>query len=111
MDTPGYDPVSVTGQVAGGANLVCFTTGRGSAYGCIPSPSIKLATNSALFERQADDIDVNCGEMLDLDVSAAEMGERIFAEMLRVASGGVTKSEAFGYGHDEFAPWIIGATM
>ncbi len=111
MDTPGYDPVSVTGQVAGGANLVCFTTGRGSAYGCIPSPSIKLATNSALFERQADDIDVNCGEMLDLDVSAAEMGERVFAEMLRVASGGVTKSEAFGYGHAEFAPWIIGATM
>ncbi|MFW2336091.1 UxaA family hydrolase, partial [Ilumatobacter sp.] len=78
MDTPGYDPVSVTGQVAGGANLVCFTTGRGSAYGCIPSPSIKLATNSGLYERQADDIDVNCGEMLDLDISAAEMGRRIF---------------------------------
>ena len=87
MDTPGYDPVSATGQVAGGANLICFTTGRGSAYGCIPSPSIKLATNSALFARQADDIDINCGEMLDLDVSAAEMGQRIFAEMLRVASG------------------------
>jgi altronate hydrolase len=111
MDTPGYDPVSVTGQVAGGANLVCFTTGRGSAYGCIPSPSIKLATNSALYERQADDIDVNCGEMLDRDIAAAEMGRRIFDEMLRVASGGVTKSEAFGYGQDEFAPWIIGATM
>lgn len=111
MDTPGYDPVSVTGQVAGGANLVCFTTGRGSAYGCIPSPSIKLATNSALFERQADDIDINCGEMLDLDISAAEMGQRVFVEMLRVASGGSTKSEAFGYGQDEFAPWIIGATM
>jgi altronate hydrolase len=111
MDTPGYDPVSVTGQVAGGANLVCFTTGRGSAYGCIPSPSIKLATNSALFERQADDIDVNCGEMLDRGIRAAEMGRRIFDEMLRVASGGVTKSEAFGYGQDEFAPWIIGATM
>jgi altronate hydrolase len=111
MDTPGYDPVSVTGQVAGGANLVCFTTGRGSAYGCIPSPSIKLATNSALYERQADDIDVNCGEMLDRDIPAADMGRRIFDEMLRVASGGVTKSEAFGYGQDEFAPWIIGATM
>ena len=111
MDTPGYDPVSVTGQVAGGANLVCFTTGRGSAYGCIPSPSIKLATNSALFERQSDDIDVNCGEMLDHDISAAEMGERIFDEMLRVASGGETRSEAFGYGQNEFAPWIIGATM
>jgi altronate hydrolase len=111
MDTPGYDPVSATGQVAGGANLVCFTTGRGSAYGCIPSPSIKLATNTALWERQSDDIDVNCGEMLDRDVPAAEMGERIFAEMLRVASGGTTKSEAFGYGQEEFAPWIIGATM
>ena len=111
MDTPGYDPVSATGQVAGGANLVCFTTGRGSAYGCIPSPSIKLATNTALWERQSDDIDVNCGEMLDADIPAAEMGERIFAEMLRVASGGVTKSEAFGYGQEEFAPWIIGATM
>ena len=111
MDTPGYDPVSATGQVAGGASLICFTTGRGSAYGCIPSPSIKLATNSALFARQADDIDINCGEMLDNDMSAAEMGERIFAEMLRVASGGTTKSESFGYGQDEFAPWIIGATM
>jgi altronate hydrolase len=111
MDTPGYDPVSATGQVAGGANLICFTTGRGSAYGCIPSPSIKLGTNSALFDRQADDIDINCGEMLDRDVSAAEMGERIFAEILRVASGGTTKSEAFGYGQDEFAPWILGATM
>jgi len=111
MDTPGYDPVSVTGQVAGGANLVCFTTGRGSAYGCIPSPSVKLGTNSALYARQADDIDINCGEMLDRDVSAAAMGERIFAELLRVASGGVTKSEAFGYGHNEFAPWVIGATM
>ena len=111
MDTPGYDPVSVTGQVAGGANLVCFTTGRGSAYGCIPSPSIKLATNTALFERQSDDIDVNCGEMLDHDISAAAMGERIFAEMLRVASGGRTRSEAFGYGQNEFTPWIIGATM
>ncbi len=111
MDTPGYDPVSVTGQVAGGANLVCFTTGRGSAYGCIPSPSIKLATNSALYARQADDIDVNCGEMLDSGVSSTVMGERIFGEMLRVASGGTTKSEAFGYGHNEFTPWIVGATM
>jgi altronate hydrolase len=111
MDTPGYDPVSATGQVAGGANLICFTTGRGSAYGCIPAPSIKLATNSALYERQMDDIDINCGEILDGDVSADVMGERIVAEMLRVASGGVTKSEAFGYGQNEFAPWIVGATM
>jgi altronate hydrolase len=111
MDTPGYDPVSVTGQVAGGANLVCFTTGRGSAYGCIPSPSIKLATNSALFDRQSDDIDINCGVLLDGKVSMEEMGQRIFDDFLRVASGGSTKSEDFGYGQNEFAPWIIGATM
>jgi altronate hydrolase len=111
MDTPGYDPVSVTGQVAGGANLVCFTTGRGSAYGCIPSPSIKLSTNSALFARQAEDIDINCGELLDGTVSMEQMGQHIFEEMLRVASGSPTKSERFGYGQNEFAPWIIGATM
>ncbi len=111
MDTPGYDPVSVTGQVAGGANLVAFTTGRGSAYGCIPSPSIKLSTNTALYERQRDDIDIDCGPVLDGSVPVAEMGRRIFAEMLRVASGEATKSEALGYGHNEFAPWIIGATM
>jgi altronate hydrolase len=111
MDTPGYDPVSVTGQVAGGANLVCFTTGRGSAYGCIPSPSIKLSTNTALYQRQRDDIDLDCGRVLDGSVSVAEMGEAIFAEMLRVASGAPTRSEQLGYGHNEFAPWIIGATM
>jgi altronate hydrolase len=111
MDTPGYDPVSVTGQVAGGANLVCFTTGRGSAYGCVPSPSIKLSTNTALFERQRDDIDVNCGELLDGAVAMDEMGRRVFDEMLAVASGRTTKSEEFGYGQNEFAPWIIGATM
>jgi altronate hydrolase len=111
MDTPGYDPVSVTGQVAGGANLVAFTTGRGSAYGCIPSPSIKLSTNSALYERQREDIDINCGRLLDDDVSVAELGRQIFDEMLRVASGSPTKSELLGYGHNEFAPWIIGATM
>ena len=111
MDTPGYDPVSVTGQVAGGANLVCFTTGRGSAYGCIPSPSIKLSTNSQLFERQAEDIDINCGDLLDGDISMADKGREIFQHMLRVASGEETRSEAFGYGQNEFAPWIIGATM
>ena len=111
MDTPGYDPVSVTGQVAGGANLVCFTTGRGSAYGCIPSPSIKLSTNSQLFERQAEDIDINCGDLLDGDISMADKGREIFHHMLRVASGEETRSEAFGYGQNEFAPWIIGATM
>ena len=111
MDTPGYDPVSVTGQVAGGANLVCFTTGRGSAYGCIPSPSLKLSTNTALFERQRDDIDLDCGRVLDGSTSVAAVGEAVFREMLRVASGEPTKSELLGYGHHEFAPWIIGATM
>lgn len=111
MDTPGYDPVSVTGQVAGGANLVCFTTGRGSAYGCIPSPSIKLSTNSALFDRQSEDIDINCGGVLDEGMSTEHMGKLIFEEMLRVASGTPTKSETLGYGHNEFAPWILGATM
>jgi altronate hydrolase len=111
MDTPGYDPVSVTGQVAGGANLVCFTTGRGSAYGCIPSPSLKLSTNTALYERQREDIDIDCGRVLDGSVSVADMGKAIFDELLRVASGEPTKSEQFGYGHNEFAPWIIGATM
>ena len=111
MDTPGYDPVSVTGQVAGGANLVCFTTGRGSAYGCIPSPSIKLSTNTALYERQRDDIDIDCGQLLDGALTMEEMGQQIFDEMLRVASGAATKSEQLGYGHNEFAPWIIGATM
>jgi altronate hydrolase len=111
MDTPGFDPVSVTGQVAGGANMVAFTTGRGSAYGCIPAPSIKLSTNTALYERQRDDIDINCGRLLDEQVSVAELGRQIFDELLRVASGAATKSEMLGYGHNEFAPWMIGATM
>ena len=111
MDTPGYDPVSATGQVAGGANLICFTTGRGSAYGCIPSPSLKLATNSPLYAKQTDDMDINCGEILDGSASVQEVGERIFELILRTASGEPSKSEAMGYGHNEFAPWIIGATM
>jgi altronate hydrolase len=111
MDTPGYDPVSVTGQVAGGANVVCFTTGRGSAYGCIPSPSLKLSTNNQLFARQAEDIDINCGDLLDTDMTVAEKGREIFERLLQVASGEPTKSEAFGYGQNEFAPWILGATM
>ncbi len=111
MDTPGYDPVSATGQVAGGANLICFTTGRGSAYGCAPSPSLKLATNSALWQRQAEDMDINCGEIIDNGVSIAEMGERIFALMLRAASGEATQSERHGYGQNEFVPWQVGAVM
>ena len=111
MDTPGYDPVSATGQVAGGANLICFTTGRGSAYGCAPSPSLKLSTNTALWVKQEDDIDINCGEVIDGSASIDAMGERIFQMMLRTASGEKTKSEVHGYGQNEFVPWALGAVM
>jgi len=111
MDTPGFDPVSATGQVAGGANVMCFTTGRGSAYGNKPCPSIKIATNTALYERQMDDMDLNCGTIVDGTKSVEEMGKVIFDEVLAVASGKRTKSELFGYGDSEFAPWQIGATM
>ncbi len=110
MDTPGYDPVSATGQVAGGANVLCFTTGRGSAYGCKPTPSIKLATNSDMFRRMEGDMDVDCGDVLD-GVSIEEKGREIFARILAVASGERSKSEALGYGDAEFVPWQIGATM
>jgi altronate hydrolase len=111
MDTPGYDPVSATGQVAGGANLICFTTGRGSAYGCAPSPSLKLSTNTALWLKQEDDIDINCGEVVDGTASIDELGERIFQLMLATASGQKTKSELHGYGQNEFVPWQLGAVM
>jgi len=111
MDTPGYDPVSATGQVAGGANLICFTTGRGSAYGCAPSPSLKLSTNTALWLKQEDDIDINCGEVIDGSSSVDAMGERIFRLMLATASGTKTKSELHGYGQNEFVPWALGAVM
>ena len=111
MDTPGYDPVSATGQVAGGANLICFTTGRGSAYGCKPSPSLKLATNTALFVHQEEDMDINCGTVIDGTESVQQAGERFFRMILQTASGKKTKSEEFGYGEDEFAPWTLGATM
>ncbi|MFZ9099277.1 MAG: UxaA family hydrolase, partial [Burkholderiaceae bacterium] len=111
MDTPGYDPVSVTGQVAGGANLVAFTTGRGSAYGCAPAPSLKLATNRALAQRQADDIDIDCGGIVLGECSVAEMGEHIFQTLLRTASGVQTRREHHGYGQNEFVPWQLGAVM
>lgn len=111
MDTPGYDPVSATGQVAGGANLICFTTGRGSAYGCAPAPSLKLATNTELWRRQEDDIDINCGEVVDGSSDVQAMGERIFRLMLDTASGRRSKSEIHGYGQNEFVPWQLGAVM
>lgn len=110
MDTPGYDPVSVTGQVAGGANIVCFTTGRGSAFGCKPVPSIKLATNTFLYEHMRDDMDINCGDILD-GVSIEVKGREIFQTILRVASGERSRSELLGYGDNEFVPWQIGAVM
>jgi altronate hydrolase len=111
MDTPGFDPVSATGQVAGGANLICFTTGRGSAYGCAPSPSLKLGTNNALWTRQQADIDINCGPVLDGDTTVDLMGETIFRAILATASGERTKSEQHGYGQSEFVPWQLGAIM
>jgi altronate hydrolase len=111
MDTPGYDPVSVTGHVAGGANVICFTTGRGSVYGCKPAPSLKLATNSALYRHMEEDMDVNCGTIVDGEETVAQVGERIFRQILETASGARTKSELLGFGEDEFAPWVVGATM
>ena len=110
MDTPGYDPVSATGQVAGGANILCFTTGRGSAFGCKPTPSIKLASNTYIYDHMIEDMDLNCGDILD-GVSLADKGAEIFRHILRVASGERTKSELIGYGDSEFVPWQIGATM
>src|SRR6202035_6155475 len=101
MDTPGYDPVSVTGQVAGGANIIAFTTGRGSAFGCKPAPSIKLATNSQVFRSMTDDMDINCGDIVD-GMPVAQKGEEIFHKVLAVASGEHTKSEDLGYGDLEF---------
>jgi len=111
MDTPGYDPVSVTGHVAGGANIVCFTTGRGSVFGCKPSPSLKLATNTRLYQHMEEDMDLNCGTIVDGTETIEQVGERIFRLILETASGKRTKSEALGFGEDEFAPWVVGATM
>ncbi len=110
MDSPGYDPCSVTGQVAAGANVVCFTTGRGSAFGYKPAPSIKLATNAQVYARMTDDMDINCGDVLE-GVSIEDKGREIFETILTVASGRPSKSEALGYGDNEFVPWQIGATM
>lgn len=110
MDTPGYDPVSATGQAAGGAQIICFTTGRGSAFGCAGVPTIKLATNNALFERMRDDMDVNCGDLIT-GVPMSEISQRIFDAIVRYASGEKVRSELLGYGNDEFLPWQMGAVM
>jgi altronate hydrolase len=111
MDTPGYDPVSATGQVAGGANVICFTTGRGSVFGCKPAPSLKLATNTPLYRRMEDDMDIDCGPIAEGEATVAETGRRIFDLVLATASGRKTKSEELGFGEDEFTPWVLGAVM
>ncbi|RDK07860.1 UxaA family hydrolase [Cupriavidus lacunae] len=108
MDTPGYDPVSATGQIAGGANLIAFTTGRGSMFGAKPVPSLKLATNSPMYRRLEEDMDLNCGTILDGEKTIEQVGEEIFQLMLRTASGKASKSELLGLGDNEFVPWHIG---
>jgi len=111
MDAPGYDPMGATGQIASGANLVVFTTGRGSCFGAKPAPSIKLATNSTMYKRMADDMDINCGDIMEGTVSVEQKGEEIFRMIIDVASGHKSKSEALGVGNEEFVPWMIGAQM
>lgn len=111
MDTPGFDPVSVTGLVAGGCNVVCFTTGRGSCFGCKPTPSIKIATNTPMYERMIDDMDLDAGVILSKGIPLAEVGKQIFDLVLEVAGGKKTKSELHGIGEEEFAPWSIGPTL
>lgn len=108
MDTPGYDPVSVTGLVAGGATLVCFTTGRGSVLGSRPSPTLKLATNTEMYTRMSDDMDLDCGRIIDGAATIAEVGVEIFERIIAVASGELTASEELGLGQDEFVPWQLG---
>lgn len=111
MDSPGFDPCSATGQVASGATMIAFTTGRGSAFGCKPSPSIKLSSNTAIYRRMTEDIDVDCGAIADGGSTVPEKGSEILDCLLDVASGRRSKSEALGYGGNEFVPWLIGATM
>lgn len=111
MDTPGYDPVSVTGQIAGGCNLIAFTTGRGSAFGSKPAPTIKISSNSALFANMGDDIDLDCGKIIDGNSTVEQCGSEIFETLLKVASGEKSKSEKLGLGDLEFVPWQVGAVM
>jgi altronate hydrolase len=108
MDSPGYDPVATTGQIASGANLICFTTGRGSMFGSKPAPTIKLATNTPMYTRLEEDMDINCGLILDGELDIPQMGQRIFEHILRAASGEPTKSELLGLGDHEFVPWHLG---
>ena len=111
MDTPGYDPVSMTGLVAGGCNVGVFTTGRGSVYGCKPAPCLKVATNTALYQWMEEDMDINAGTILDGTETVEQVGRRIFEKIIAVASGEKTKSELAGLGDEEFAPWQLGPTF
>lgn len=109
MDSPGYDPVSVTGQIASGATIICFTTGRGSVSGFKPAPCIKLATNTDMFLRLEEDMDINCGGIVEGHESIAQAGERIFESIIQIASGEISRSESYDYGDNEFVPWPVGA--
>jgi galactarate dehydratase len=111
MDTPGYDPVAVTGQIAGGCNLIVFTTGRGSTAGYKPVPCIKLATNTPMFNHLSEDMDLDCGSIVTGDASIAQVGEKVFEKILAIASGEKSRSEGYGYGDNEFVPWQVGAVM
>lgn len=108
MDTPSFDPISATGQVAGGANLIAFTTGRGSCFGSVPAPTVKLATNTPMYRRMRDDMDINCGAVLDGEETIETMGQKIFEMFLKIASGEPSRSEALGLGESEFVPWQAG---
>jgi altronate hydrolase len=110
MDSPGFDPCSITGMVASGANVVVFTTGRGSCYGCKPVPSIKVATNTPMFQRLQDDMDIDAGQILS-GAAVETVGDEIFEKILSVASGEPTKSEQHGIGDEEFVPWLIGPVL
>jgi len=111
MDSPGFDPCSVTGQIASGANIIVFTTGRGSVSGYMPTPCIKLATNSEMYGRMSEDMDINCGDVISENISLDAKGREIFEKIIRVASGEKSKSEELGFGGVEFVPWQIGAVM
>ena len=108
MDSPGFDPCSATGQIASGANLICFTTGRGSMFGAKPVPSLKLASNTPMFERLKGDMDINCGVVVDGTASVEQLGRHIFEAILEAASGRRTRSEELGLGDNEFVPWKLG---
>ncbi len=111
MDSPGYDPVSVTGQVASGANIICFTTGRGSCFGCKPVPSLKLSTNTAMYKKMEEDMDINCGTIAEGKEDIEKVGNKIFNLVVNTASGNKSKSEINGYGDEEFNPWQVGVVM